>query len=46
MRRDTHSKFDNYDLDVNNPDARYNMAYKRVKRIKGFYVHLLVYQQF
>lgn len=43
MRRDTHSKFDNYDLDVNNPDARYNMAYKRVKRIKGFYVHLLVY---
>ena len=26
-----------------NPDERYELAYKRVKRIKGFYVHLLVY---
>jgi hypothetical protein len=25
------------------PDARYDLAYKRVKRIKGFYIHLLVY---
>jgi hypothetical protein len=26
-----------------NPDTRYELAYKRVKRIKGFYIHLLVY---
>ena len=26
-----------------NPDERYNAAYKRVKRIKGFYVHAMVY---
>lgn len=26
-----------------NPDNRYELAYKRVKRIKGFYVHLIVY---
>ncbi len=26
-----------------NPDERYDLAYKRVKRIKGFYVHALVY---
>ena len=25
-----------------NPDQRYNVAYKRVKRIKGVYVHALV----
>ena len=24
-------------------DERYNMAFKQMKRIKGFYVHLLVY---
>lgn len=27
----------------NNTDESYQMAYKRVKRIKGFYVHLLIY---
>lgn len=27
----------------NEPDERYYLAYKRVKRIKEFYVHLLVY---
>ena len=27
----------------NTSDERYNIAYKRVKRIKGFYVHALVY---
>lgn len=27
----------------NSTDERYLMAYKRVKRIKGFYVHLMVY---
>ncbi|PZX94840.1 hypothetical protein DOS84_04605 [Flavobacterium aquariorum] len=26
-----------------NPDTRYELAYKRVKRIKGFYIHLLIY---
>jgi hypothetical protein len=26
-----------------NPDTRYELAYKRVKRIKGFYVHAMVY---
>jgi hypothetical protein len=29
--------------DTFNPDARYELAYKRVKRIKGFYIHALVY---
>ena len=26
-----------------NPDERYSLAYKRVKRIKGFYFHAMVY---
>ena len=26
--------------DRTSPDERYNIAYKRVKRIKGFYVHV------
>ena len=30
-------------LENHNPDERYNLAYKRVKRIKGFYVHALIY---
>lgn len=34
--RDIHS-------DEFSTDERYNMAFKQVKRIKGFYVHLLVY---
>lgn len=29
-----------------NSDLRYNMAYRRVKRIKGFYNHLLAYLVF
>lgn len=29
--------------DWGNPDARYEMAFKKMKRIKGFYVHLAVY---
>ncbi|MFV8325441.1 2TM domain-containing protein [Flavobacterium sp. ZS1P14] len=33
----------NYNTETYNPDERYTLAYKRVKRIKGFYVHLLVY---
>lgn len=31
------------DYQGNNPDMRYAMAFKRVKRIKGFYTHLAVY---
>lgn len=34
---------DEYQSENFNPDERYNLAYKRVKRIKGFYVHALVY---
>ncbi|MBW4360798.1 2TM domain-containing protein [Flavobacterium taihuense] len=35
--------FENFQDENFNPDSRYEMAYKRVKRIKGFYVHALVY---
>jgi hypothetical protein len=35
--------FEEYQSVNINPDERYNQAYKRVKRIKGFYVHALVY---
>lgn len=35
--------YENFQDENFNPDARYEMAYKRVKRIKGFYVHALVY---
>tara|TARA_R110000868_G_scaffold51116_12_gene162432 strand:+ start:2976 stop:3329 length:354 start_codon:yes stop_codon:yes gene_type:complete len=35
--------YENYTSGNENPDARYDMAYKRVKRIKGFYVHVMVY---
>ena len=43
MEQDTARKFDNYDSVSNSSNERYNAAYKRVKRIKGFYIHLLVY---
>lgn len=42
MRR-SRRMFDEYQSENYNPDQRYNLAYKRVKRIKGFYVHALVY---
>ncbi|QKJ64413.1 2TM domain-containing protein [Flavobacterium sp. M31R6] len=35
--------FENFQDENFNPDTRYELAYKRVKRIKGFYIHLLVY---
>ncbi|SEA45371.1 2TM domain-containing protein [Flavobacterium gillisiae] len=35
--------YDKYQEEGNSPDERYDMAYKRVKRIKGFYIHALVY---
>ncbi|HMI07178.1 MAG TPA: 2TM domain-containing protein [Flavobacterium sp.] len=31
------------DYQGNNPDMRYAMAFKRVKRVKGFYTHLAIY---
>ncbi|MBE0390495.1 hypothetical protein HNQ02_001154 [Flavobacterium sp. 7E] len=43
MGRYRRSKYDNYRVDQSIPDNRYNMAYKRMKRIKGFYIHLLIY---
>jgi len=35
--------FENFQDENFNPDTRYELAYKRVKRIKGFYIHALVY---
>lgn len=43
MGRYSRNKYDSYGLDEKNPDARYNMAYRRMKRIKGFYIHLVIY---
>lgn len=37
------SMSDDYQSENFNRDERYEIAAKRVKRIKGFYVHLLVY---
>jgi len=42
MRR-SRRMFDEYQSGNFNPDDRYELAYKRVKRIKGFYIHALVY---
>lgn len=41
--RQSRRMFDEYQSENYNPDDRYNLAYKRVKRIKGFYVHALAY---
>jgi hypothetical protein len=35
--------FENFQEENFNPDAKYELAYRRVKRIKGFYIHALVY---
>ncbi|WP_367752051.1 2TM domain-containing protein [Flavobacterium sp. WC2430] len=43
MGRFRRRKYENYTSGNGSPDARYDIAYRRVKRIKGFYVHLLVY---
>ncbi|HQZ25434.1 MAG TPA: 2TM domain-containing protein [Flavobacterium sp.] len=42
MRR-SKRMYDEYQSEKFNPDDRYNLAYKRVKKIKGFYVHALVF---
>ena len=36
-------KFNERQSEHTNPENRYEIAYIRVKRIKGFYVHLMVY---
>jgi hypothetical protein len=43
MRRYRKQLFENFQDENFNPDAKYELAYKRVKRIKGFYIHVLVY---
>ena len=43
MGRYRRRMFDNYQEEGNSPDELYNLAYKRVKRIKGFYIHALIY---
>ncbi len=35
--------YDDYQSESLNRDKRYELALKQVKRIKGFYVHLIVY---
>lgn len=42
MRR-SKRMFDEYQSEHHKPDERYSLAYKKVQRIKGFYVHVLVY---
>jgi hypothetical protein len=42
MGRYGRNRFEDYQ-EANMPNEDYNIAYKRVKRIKGFYVHLLIY---
>ncbi|TRX41354.1 2TM domain-containing protein [Flavobacterium restrictum] len=41
MGRFTQRNFADYQADT--PDEKYNLAYRRVKKIKGFYIHVLVY---
>lgn len=43
MGRYRRRMFESYQQEGNGSDEQYNLAYKRVKRIKGFYIHLLVY---
>lgn len=43
MGRYNKHRYEDFNKFENDPDQRYSLAYKRMKRIKGFYVHLLVY---
>jgi hypothetical protein len=43
MRRLRRNLNDNFQDENFNPNSKYELAYKQVKRIKGFYVHVLVY---
>ncbi len=42
-RRDREQLFENLHRETGVSNEEYYMAYKRVKRIKGFYVHFIVY---
>lgn len=42
-RRDKERMFDNFSQESGISREDYYLAYKKVKRIKGFYVHLIVY---
>ena len=42
-RRDRERMFENLQQESGISNQEYYMAYKRVKRIKGFYVHFIVY---
>lgn len=43
MGRYRKQRLERFQAEGFNPDERYELAYKRVKRIKGFYIHALVY---
>ena len=42
-RRDREQMFENLNRESGITNEEYYMAYKRVKRIKGFYTHFIVY---
>lgn len=42
-RRERERMFENLNKENGTTNDQYYMAYKRVKRIKGFYTHLIVY---
>ena len=42
-RRDREQLFENLNRESGITNEEYYMAYKRVKKIKGFYVHFIVY---
>ena len=43
MGRFRRNRFEEHEMLRNNPDQQYIQAYKKVKRIKGFYIHLSAY---
>lgn len=43
MGRYRRNHFEEQEMLKNNPNQQYVQAYKKVKRIKGFYVHLSIY---
>ena len=43
MNQFEENKTNNFNTDVNSQEYMYEIAYKRVKRIRGFYIHLSVY---
>ncbi|HOZ75406.1 MAG TPA: 2TM domain-containing protein [Flavobacterium sp.] len=43
MRKYSKYNFEEEELLRNNPDPNYVSAYRRMKRIKAFYVHLFIY---